>query len=234
MRSQDTIRQGALTYNVVDVFGNAPALPLARAAARGDTTEVKRLVATGVDPNTVGQHDITPLWWAAWAENLDGFKALLEAGANPNFRRPDGFSLMSLVTRMKDPRFLELVLKHGGDPNFREAKSSKTPLFETVMFSDGGRQRELLLQAGADLNAQDVVGWTPMIEAIAARGDYRLVWDFLQRGADYRIKTNNQKTLADFIGTAGIIPHSEQSRWREKVIEFLRAKGVEAHPPPDE
>lgn len=203
MRSQDTIRQGALTYNVVDVFGSTPALPLVRAAVRGDTSEVKRLVATGVNPNTVGQHDITPLWWAAWAENLDGFKALLEAGANPNFQRHEGFSLMILVTRMNDPRFLELALKHGGDPNFRDAKPSKTPIFEAVMSSDAGRQRQLLLQAGADLNAQDGAGWTPMMMAIATRGDYQLVWDFLQRGriiVSRRTTRKRSRTLSPLVG----------------------------------
>ncbi|HTQ29616.1 MAG TPA: ankyrin repeat domain-containing protein [Opitutaceae bacterium] len=234
MKGQETIAQGALTYNVVDLFGKTPALALARAAAAGSVDEVKKQIAAGVDPNTVGEHDVTPLWWAAWAQNLDGFRALLTAQANPNFRRREGFSIMILITRMKDPRFLELALQNGGDPNFRDVKPIKTPIFEAVMYSDADRQRQLLLQSGADLNAQDGNGQTPMMAAIAARKDYKLVWDFLQRGADYRLKTNYKRTLADMIGVALIDPQSDQYLWREKVIEFLRSKGIEAHRPTNE
>lgn len=227
----DTIRHGALSYNVVGIFGKTPALALARAAADGNVGEVKSQIAAGVDPNTVGKEDVTPLWWAAWAQNLDGFKTLLAAHADPNFRRREGLSIMILITRMKDSRFLELALQHGGNPNFQDVKPIRTPIFEAVKYSDAGRQRELLLQAGADLNSQDGSGQTPMMVAIAARGDYELVWDFLQRGADYRLKTNYQKTLADVIGTRHTDSRSDQYRWREKVIEFLRSKGIEAHRP---
>lgn len=234
MRDRDTIRQAALTYNAVEIFGRTPALLLARAAADGDVAEVNRLLASGIDPNTIGEHGITPLWWAAWAESLPGFVALLEHGANPNFLRKDDESLMILVVRLRNPSFLEQALKHGGDPNFRNDLPEETPIFEAIRPSAATRHRELLLAAGADLNAQDGNGYTPMISAISARGDYHLVWDFLQRGADFRFKSRGGMSLARAIGICHIDPASDAYQWREKVIEFLRSKGVEAHRPPNE
>ena len=234
MKGNDIVRQGALSYDVADIFGKTSTLGLARAAAAGNLAEIKKQLAEGTDPNIIGKHDITPIWWAAWTQNLKGFTALLEAGANPNLCRREGLSLMILITRMKDPRYLEEALNHGGDPNFRDVNPIKTPIFEAVMYSDALRQRELLLSAGANLNAQDGNGETPIMRAIEARGDYKLVWEFLQRGASYNIETSYKKTLADMIGIRLINPASDQYSWREKVIEFLRSKGVEAHRPINE
>ena len=232
MNEHETVRQGRLTYNVVDVFEETPAIALARAGARGDAAEIKRQIAAGVDPNTVGKYDITPLWWAVWTQNLRGFKTLLESGANPNVRRPE-FSIMILAAGTEDARFLELALKHGGDPNFRDVNPVRMPIFESMLM-DSTRHRELLLQAGADINAQNEVGDTPMMKAIGTSADYKFVWECLQRGADYRIKTFNNKTLADSISTCHINPDDDRYLWREKVIEFLKSKGIEAHRPEGE
>lgn len=103
------------------------------------------------------------------------------------------------------------------------------------MYSDTHRQVELLLAAGADLNALDGSGDPPAIRAIATRADYRLVWEFLQRGADYRIKTRQGKNaLVDAIEGRMMNPDDDAYLWREKIIEFLRSKGIEAHRPPRE
>ena len=231
--SRETVRHGDLNYNVTEVFGATPALALAKAAGRGDTVEIARQLAAGVDINTVGAHWITPLWWVAWVENYDGFVALLEKGANPNYVRKEGLSLMLYVTRMKDARFLETVLKHKGDPNLLDRGIIETPIFRALMLPDR-RNLDLLLAAGADLNMQDEGGWTPAMRAIAAAGEYKIVWEFLQRGADPTLKTKNGKTLADIIEFRMIDADSESYVWRGKVIEYLRGKGIVARRPPNE
>ena len=76
MRSRDVIRQGALTYNATEVFQDSRVIALSRAAASGDVSAVRRYVAEGGNPNSVSRFDITPLWWAALAENLNGFDAI--------------------------------------------------------------------------------------------------------------------------------------------------------------
>jgi ankyrin repeat protein len=231
--SGDTIHVGVVSYNVAEIFKYTNAIPLARAAAAGETAAIQRELDAGVNPNAVGRDGITPLWWAAGAVNLQGFTYLLDHGADPNFPKCDGYSIMYLVTAMTRNDFLEAALKHGGDPNFRDPRNDETPLFEAVMM--GYRRKvDLLLNSGANINAQDSGGDTILERAIEARGDYRLVWEFLQRGADYRLKGNVGQTLADTIDTRLIDPHSDEYEWRQRVIAFLKSKGIEAHRPPRE
>jgi len=212
-------------YGENEIFGGTPSLALAQAAARGDRTEVRRLVSTGADPNAFGAFAVTPLAWSLRAVNYEGFTALLEQGADPNQSWSNTSSAILYTARMVDPKYLLAALKHGGDPNYCQPVSKERPLFQALMQPDG-RTLEVLLTAGADVNAQDAGGWTTPMRVIGAQGNYEIVWRLLQRGADYRLKTNQGKTLSDIMGIGSINPNSDSYLWREKVIEYLRERGV--------
>jgi ankyrin repeat protein len=228
-RGGGTVRHGNLSYNATEVFGaSTPALALAEAAGRGDVKEIYRLIAGGADANAVGQHGITPLWWAAWTENYEGFSALLDKGADPNAQRADGYPIMYLVADMKDARLLEAALKHGADPNLRDSKSGYTPLFPAVM--NGLKpQIDLLLAAKANVNAQlPVSGETLPMVAIGARADYQLVFTLFEMGADPALKDIHGNTVADTIAIRSVNASNNRDPWRAKVLEYLRIKGVAA------
>lgn len=222
-----TIRHGALSYNATDVFGEStPALLLAKAAGRGDVKEINRLVAEGADVNAVGKHEITPLWWAAWASDLQGFTALLEKGANPNAQRKDGVPLMHLLTWMKRPEFLEAALKNRGDANLRDLRTGETPLFPAIV-KRRSAQIELLFAAKADVNARELrEGETLPMTLIAARVDYEFAYRLFQMGADPALKTKSGSNIADYIELRSQHASNNSDPWRAKVLEYLRSKGV--------
>jgi ankyrin repeat protein len=221
------LTQGRLRYNVDEVFADNPkTLELACAARQGRTKRIDELVRQGANVNSVGKEEITPLWWAAFAENYDGFLALLEKRANPNQQRSNGLPVMHLVANCKDPRFLEAALKYGGDPNLIDRRTGETPVFPAAL---GGFQRhiDLLLSAGANLNAQKATtGETPSMVAIGARADYHLVYRFFDAGADPTIKTRSGITLADIIKVRSINSSNNSDPWRKKVIDYMRSKGM--------
>jgi ankyrin repeat protein len=221
------VRRGGMRYSATEVFGEStPALALAKAAGRGDVKAVDRLIAGGAQVNALGRHGITPLWWAAYMENFEGFAALLQNGANPNAQRSEGYPIMYLVASGKDARLLQAALKHGGDPNLRDSQSGETPLFPAVLH---GLERhiDLLFTAGADVNAQQPVsGQTLPMIAIGSRGDYLLVYRLFQMGADPTLKTKNGQTLADVIELHSINASNNNDPWRKRVLDFLRSKGV--------
>lgn len=227
--SNNTIRHGNLSYNAAEVFrDNSLTLSLAKAAGRGDVKEVNRLVAAGAKINDVGGYHITPLWWALWAKDFEGFEALLDDGANPNAQRPEGFPIMCLAADMDDSRFLAAALKHGGDPNLRDSQSGETPIFRAVL-NGYTAQIDLLLAAKADLNAQDPIShWTLPMVAIGSRADYQLAYRFLENGSNPMLKTSNGRTLVDIINTTSINASNNGDPWREKTLELLRSKGVKA------
>jgi len=222
-----TVGHGNLSYNATEVFGaETPALALADAAGRGDAKEIKRLVAAGANVNAVGQHNITPLWWAAWRENYEGFAALLDNGANPNVQRAEGYPIMHLIADMKDARLLAAALKHGGDPNLRDSQSSETPLFPAVQ-NDRKSQIAMFLAAKADVNAQVTIsGETLPMVAIGARADYELVYRLFESGADPALKDVHGYTIADVIAIRSVNASNNDDPWRAKVIEYMKSKGV--------
>jgi uncharacterized protein len=230
--SRDTIRHGDLIYNVLEVFPDDISVSLARAAARGDVTEIDRLIAKGANVNTLGHQEITPLWWAAWAENYEGFNALLDKGADPNAKRSQGWPVMHWVVEIEDPRFLEAALKKGGNPDLVDERTGETPLFRAVQH-DYEKHIDLLIKAGANINAQTPIGGeTILMVAIGVRADYELVWRLLQMGADYNLKETSGSTLADTIQLRAINPDiDEPYLWRERVMEFLRSKGIKVQRP---
>jgi ankyrin repeat protein len=235
-RGGGTVRHGSIIYNATEVFGDGtPALALAEAAGRGDVKAINRQIAAGADVNTVGRHENTPLWWAAFTENYEGFAASLDRGADPNAQRVEGYPVMYWIAGRKDPRFLKAALKHGGDPNFRDAHSGETPLFRPVMLGYQP-QIDLLLAAGADVNARDPIsGQTLPMVAIGARADYQLVYRLLQMGADPTAKTKGPRgghTLVNFIEIRSVHASNNDDPWRAKVLEFLRSKGMTVKDPP--
>lgn len=94
-------------------------------------------------------------------------------------------------------------------------------IFQAIMFSHSGRHVALLLDAGAGINVRDKGGDTPVMRAVTARGDYRLVWALLQRGANWKIKAKDGRSLVDIIPIRGINPDGDQVAWREKVMAFI-------------
>src|ERR1700694_4944447 len=64
--------------------------PLERAAQEGDAAEVKRLLASGADPNDKGGVFGSPLTAAAFHnDNVEVIRILLAAGAHPNGRQEE-------------------------------------------------------------------------------------------------------------------------------------------------
>ncbi|MCW5550352.1 MAG: ankyrin repeat domain-containing protein [Opitutaceae bacterium] len=201
---------------------------LVQAAARGDTRRVDALLHEGVDINARGKGGMTPVLFAMARLNKTGYRHLLERGANPNLIVDPGESVMSFASRIKDSEWLRLALRHGGDPNLIGARNIPPPLHESILYRRPENMR-LLLDAGADINIRDGTGGTPMITAENI-GSYEIVYEFLQRGADYRIKTKAGADLAKYISLSQMTPDNPKWPIREKVIAWLAERGVQIPP----
>ena len=204
------------------MFPDESVRALAKAAGEGRIQTVEELVNSGVDVNSSGTKGATPLFWSM--SNYKGFKKLLELGADPNVIYGDGGAVMHWAVEMKDNRFLEAALEHGGNPNIVSTDSfGYTPIFDAL--SQGIEKVEILLDAGANINAQDSFGWTPVMGA-ASRIRSVLVIYLLERGADYKIDNGKGVTLASILADkAGMLtPEGELERLR--MVEWLESRGV--------
>jgi uncharacterized protein len=128
---------------------------LFQAAARNDAVSVKEMIAAGADPDFVSEKfGHIPLYNACISGAADSVKALIEAGANPNLR----FTYRSPVDGRVEANLVALI-------HTRTAEVAK-----------------ILIAAGADVNAADANGTTPLMCA-AFNGKLAIVEILLQAGA---------------------------------------------------
>lgn len=128
--------------------------------------------------------EITLLFHALGARNVEAIDTLLEAGADPYMiDTPSKGSARAFIYYLTLPgdsvdpikgfRFINqlitLYLKHGGDPNRRLGGQNKNPLIEGVALINNYEGVNLLLKAGADPWAEGDDGDTAMT-TLAADG----------------------------------------------------------------
>jgi ankyrin repeat protein len=221
--------------NTADYFSDAQAAALAQAAAKGHTDEIARLLSEGVDVNARGKDGMTPLLWALFNQNKEGFECLLQHGANPNLQLSDdqtselarelpfaGNSAMSFAARYQDIWYLDTVIKYGGNVNLVNPFRSFTPIYASIEALRKLQPRKLI-EAGANLNFQDRDGVTPLVFA-AMCNRYDLAYEMLQAGADPTIKNKWGKGIEYFINQSKGRTTPEVSQWRDKVVELLHQK----------
>ncbi len=168
--------------NAGDSLGTTPLLAAMGPRPRADSlTDLPlRLLALGADPNVRDGQGRTPLYQAAaFAEGPDVIRALLNAGADPQALANDGTSPLHAGAASASSEVIELLLRAGVDPAGRD-EGGRTPLHLAVgmsqsngwgyanYFSQPGFQPPWLprvlafLDAGADPDARDVEGNTPL------------------------------------------------------------------------
>jgi ankyrin repeat protein len=172
-RVRELLKKGA-DPNAKNEYGNTP---LHEAASRGHVDVVRLLLEHGADPNIQNEDGWTPLHVAAIRGHVDVVRFLLEHGANPNARDKDGMTPLHLMSEYHE--FLSLLLRYGDKDEI--LKYGKPPPPRWVPFHV--EVAKLLLEHGADLNAKNESGWTPLHKA-AFWGRVDIVATLLEHGAD--------------------------------------------------
>lgn len=137
---------------------------------------------------------------------------------------------MSLSASLDDAEYLSLALKYGGDPNLLNPVRLTTPIFDTISLADRRLGRPdttkllMLAAAGANLDAGDADGYTPLMWA-ALENRYDIVSALLEAGADPSIRSRDGDSLAELIVTIRTSPRSEMMKWRDEVVARLKENG---------
>ena len=213
---------------------------LAMASARGDIVEIDKILAKGANINFQGREGMTALIWALLHQNKRGYQHLLERGADPNLAMTkstitsdgitDGNAAISLAAMHEDPWYLEITLKHGGNPNLYNEIKGETPLFQCIAFYDNKHTRleqlKLLIAAGANLNAFNKNGATPIRNAILANR-FDMIYIMLKAGADPNIINKAGTSIGSIMKNIRTDPNSELYQWRIQVEEMLHQRHID-------
>ncbi|PNP53232.1 hypothetical protein THARTR1_06249 [Trichoderma harzianum] len=167
---------------------------LSRAAESGDKETVQMLLATGkVDVNARdGEHQETPLIWAARKGHKDIVKLLLDAGADVNVKEQDlGETALTLAIESGHETTVQALLDKGANVHHRD-HSDHTPLF-TASWQNSETVMKLLLDRGVDVNARNEDAQTPIFMT-CAYGTVEIVKLLLDADADIDATDAEDKT----------------------------------------
>lgn len=233
------------THGASDYF-KGRALELAVASEQGDAETITHLIKNeGVDPDKVFARDagIPLVAWPLRAKNLDGLRALLDNGADPNARAykvVDGRRLgynnaMVYAAKLDDPRYLQLLLQHGGDPNTRNS-AGETLLFQAFIAGNQWENVKLLIENGANINESNRGTADTVLSWYTTRGGFEHAYWLLEHGADptvllkSSIGAPDRMLIAEHIfwgiTTPDLLP------WQKKCQQWLVTRDIPRPPMP--
>jgi uncharacterized protein len=138
---------------------------LLAAAARGDASEIKTLIAKGEKPDVRDAHGRTPLHVAAHRGHHEAMRVLVAAGANPNTLENDRYDIVTIAAVANDVPTLKVALALGGSAKNITSRYDGTALIAAAHLGHAEVVR-ILIGAGAPLDHVNNLGWTALIESI--------------------------------------------------------------------
>ena len=138
---------------------------------------VRILLEAGADPNATDNYEGSPLMGAAsdnWYSDhkceisgyLEMIDALIDAGANVHHVSTAGKTALHAAIGnfgVEYPELVERVLNHGADLHWRDP-ADRTPLHHAITGQPRGT--EILIRRGAEIDARDASGLTPLMIAV--------------------------------------------------------------------
>ncbi|WP_444897187.1 ankyrin repeat domain-containing protein [Microbulbifer sp. SSSA005] len=217
-------KKNLLIYMGLDEIYRDPLVrELAGAAAKGNVGRIDSLVEGGVDVNSKGKHNATPLFWAI--SNEEGFNYLLKLGADPNVVFDDGGSILHWLVVRGKIQLLKAALASGGDPNLISSINEDSLLYLAIGSPNELDSVELLIGAGANVNGTTSSGNTAAMLA-AGYNHFETVAVFVKNGVDASIRNESGETLLEKLQskTSMFDKSSDKGVLLFELIEQLEAK----------
>jgi len=149
---------------LVLLFTPAYADPLHDAAKAGDLERVQQLVDGGANLDVPLQRGETPLIVAALAGQTEVAELLIARGATVQARNDRGFTALHAAVYRGHLAVVELLMANDFNVNDAENRFRATPL-HLAAEDDRKDVAEFLVDKGADLEAKEGNGYTPLTKA---------------------------------------------------------------------
>ena len=134
-------------------------------------------------------HGQTPLYWAALRGDSHAVSLLLAAGADYNSTNAQGASVLTAAIRSTKTQCVQKLLENGCNVKHANA-DGYTSLHHSCRHSDDIEVTKALLARGADKDAKEVLGYTPLMIATFNR-HHKVAKFLIDQGADLNAQARN-------------------------------------------
>lgn len=111
----------------------------------------------------------------------------------------DGFTALHFASFFSQPEAAQELLDNGADPNAVTTNESKLAVINSAAASNNSELVKMLLQEGANPDAQQHGGFTAL-HAAAQHNNKEMAKALLEGGANVSLRTDDGKTAADMAG----------------------------------
>ena len=163
-----------LSIHAVDAQG---ATALLRACGCGHAALAGRLLELGADPEQKAPSGATPLSAAVTARRDAVVATLLKRGLPVDQRLPAGGTALMIASALGFPEIVALLLDHCAQTKAQDERGTQALhavaqfAFRSAETARAQRIIELLLKHGADVNATNAAGQTPLLLLLGARAE---------------------------------------------------------------
>lgn len=205
----------------------------------GDVAALQALLADDPSAAEARRTDgMSALLWARYQDDMESVSALLEANPRLDFFEaaavgrtdvlraeldrnpglavkfaPDGFTALGLASFFGHGEAVKLLLSRGARVNDASRNRMRVAPLHSALAGSDSAIADLLLSAGADVNAAQADGYTPLHEA-AQNGDQAMVERLVAAGADPQAGLDDGSTPADSARRAG---HGPLAEWLDSL-----------------
>lgn len=175
------INSGA-NINARDIYGNTPLLV---AILKKDTATAALLLEKGANPNVKNNYGETPIMLAAKNNDIVLVKLLVAKGVSINSKDGKGNPVLIEAVNKNSPEFVRYLIENGATVNVRDMwmNKEKTALMIAIENYASIETIDLMVAKGADLNAKDSDGNTPLMIAVE-RNNVPAVKLLVEKGAE--------------------------------------------------
>ena len=209
MTVQYLIKKNGYEKDQCNNFGETA---LYRAAQAGRSGVIEELIAHGADIGAKVRYwylkDTTPLILAVICLQVKAIRVLLNHGIDVNTFDPNARTCSLYLAASIDTKLTRLLLDRGAFVDLPGQSPTMTSLHYAVLYTHafpGALDRVvLLLERGANINAQSSIGNTALYMAILA-GYQDLARFLLQKGADIALQNKNGKSVLQIARERGLL-----------------------------
>ncbi|KAF4964827.1 hypothetical protein FSARC_7289 [Fusarium sarcochroum] len=154
----------------IDMIDDTGYAPLHIAAIENQSEAVGMLIDAGANVDQQTHDGYTALMSAVRQENVEIVKVLIKAKCSVNMTSQEGRTALHMAAKKNTPELVGLLLAAGASARHRD-NFGDTALHKIARYSRASLDNmktiiETLVMAGADIEARDIQGGTPMLQAI--------------------------------------------------------------------